>query len=102
MGGGPFESLIRLLTHDNQMSELTPTAGVVLAKTLDSLVMPLMSMLVYIVPNFQALDVSNMVADGFTVSWRVILDSIRLLALAYALPFSFAGYLILKNREVAA
>ena len=25
-----------------------------------------------------------------------------LLALAYALPFSFAGYLILKNREVAA
>ena len=27
MGGGPFESLIRLLTHDNQMSELAPTAG---------------------------------------------------------------------------
>jgi hypothetical protein len=25
-----------------------------------------------------------------------------LLALGYALPFSFAGYLILKNREVAA
>ena len=70
LGGGPFESLIRILTHDNQMSELTPTAGVVLAKTLDSLVMPVMSMLVYLVPNFQALDVSNMVADGFMVSWR--------------------------------
>ena len=27
LGGGPFESLIRLLTHDNQMSELAPTAG---------------------------------------------------------------------------
>src|SRR5262249_2783346 len=27
LGGGPFESLIRLLTHDNQMSDLTPTAG---------------------------------------------------------------------------
>ena len=25
MGGGPFESLIRLLTHDNQMSDLAPT-----------------------------------------------------------------------------
>jgi hypothetical protein len=25
-----------------------------------------------------------------------------LLALAYVLPFSFAGFLILKNREVAA
>jgi hypothetical protein len=101
LGGGPFESLIRILTHDNQMSELTPTAGVVLAKTLDSLVMPVMSMLVYLVPNFQALDVSNMVADGFMVSWRTIILN-TLLALAYVLPFSFAGYLILKNREVAA
>ena len=101
LGGGPFESLIRILTHDNQMSELAPTAGVVLAKTLDSLVMPVMSMMVYLVPNFQALDVSNMVADGFMVSWQSIGVN-TLLALAYALPFSFAGYLILKNREVAA
>jgi hypothetical protein len=101
LGGGPFESLIRLLTHDNQMSDLTPTAGVVLAKTLDSLVMPLMSMLVYVVPNFNALDVSNMVADGFAVGWG-LLGLNTLLALAYALPFSLAGYFILKNREVAA
>jgi hypothetical protein len=101
MGGGPFESLIRIVSHDNQMSELTPTAAVVLAKTLDSLVMPVMSMLVYLVPNFQALDVSNLVADGFMVSWQVIISN-ALLALGYALPFSFAGYLILKNREVAA
>ncbi len=101
LGGGPFESLIRILTHDNQMSELTPTAGVVLAKTLDSLVMPVMSMLVYLVPNFQALDVSNLVADGFMVTWRTMLVN-TLLAFAYVLPFSFAGYLILKNREVAA
>src|SRR5262249_22135178 len=61
MGGGPFESLIRIVTHDNMMTDLTPTAGVVLAKTLDALVMPLMSMLVFLVPNFQALDVSNTV-----------------------------------------
>ena len=101
LGGGPFESLIRLLTHDNQMSELAPTAGVVLAKTLDSLVMPLMSMLVFVVPNFNALDVTNMVADGFAVSWS-LLGINTLLALAYAMPFSFAGYYILKNREVAA
>jgi hypothetical protein len=101
LGGGPFESLIRILTHDNQMSDLTPTAGVVLAKTLDSLVMPVMSMLVYLVPNFQALDVTNTVADGFMVNWRTMLIN-SLLALAYVLPFSFAGFLILKNREVAA
>ena len=27
LGGGPFESLIRLLSHDNQMTELAPTLG---------------------------------------------------------------------------
>ncbi|MDG3004147.1 hypothetical protein [Paludisphaera mucosa] len=101
LGGGPFESLIRLVTHDNQMSELAPTAGVVVAKSLDSLVMPLMSMLVYVVPNFQVLDVTNTVADGFAVDWRLMVSN-TLLALAYALPFSIAGYFILKNREVAA
>jgi hypothetical protein len=101
LGGGPFESLIRLLSHDNQVSELSPTIAVVTAKTLDSIVMPVMSRLVYIVPNFSALDVSNTVADGFEVRWSLLLANL-LLALAYTLPFSIAGYFILKNREVAA
>jgi hypothetical protein len=100
-GGGPFESMIRLLTHDNLVTELDPTLAVVAAKTLDALVMPFMSRLVYVVPNFAALDVSNIVADGFDVSFIVMFANL-LLALAYALPFSIAGYFILKNREVAA
>ena len=101
LGGGPFESLIRLISHENQMSDLTPTASVVVAKTLDGLVMPIMSRLVYIVPNFTALDVTTPVANGFAVSWYDLIVN-TLLALAYALPFSIAGYFILKNREVAA
>ncbi|MGO9597248.1 MAG: ABC transporter permease [Isosphaeraceae bacterium] len=101
VGGGPFESLIRLLGHENQLSELAPTAGVIVAKTLDSLLMPVMSMFVYVVPNFQALDVSNTVADGFAVGWSTMLSN-TLLALAYTLPFSIVGYFILRNREVAA
>jgi len=101
VGGGPFESLIRLLSHDNQVSDLDPTVPVVTAKTLDALVMPVMSRLVYLVPNFAALDVSNTVADGFAVSWSLLLTN-ALFALAYTLPFSVAGYFILKNREVAA
>jgi hypothetical protein len=101
VGGGPFESLIRLLSHDNQVSDLAPTLAVVVAKTFDSIVMPVMSRLVYVVPNFAALDVSNIVSDGFAVTWDLILTNF-LLAVAYALPFSIAGYFILKNREVAA
>lgn len=101
IGGGPFESLIRLLSHDNQVSELAPTIAVVLAKTLDQIVMPVMSRLVYVVPNFAALDLSNTVSEGFAVTWETLFTNF-LLALAYALPFSIAGYFIMKNREVAA
>lgn len=101
IGGGPAESLIRLVTHDNQMSELTPTIAVVVAKTFDALTMPVLTRLAYIVPNFGALDVSNTVAEGFAVTWPTTLGNV-LLALAYALPFSIGGYFILKNREVAA
>ena len=70
LGGGPFESL------DPPPDAREPDAAswrrppaVVTAKTLDSLVMPVMSLFVYVVPNFQALDVSNTVADGFAVGW---------------------------------
>jgi hypothetical protein len=101
VGGGPFESLIRMLSHDNLMTELAPTTAVVAAKTLDSIVMPVMARLVYLVPNFSALDLSNTVAEGFAVTWAT-LGYQALLALAYALPFSIAGYFILRNREVAA
>jgi hypothetical protein len=100
-GGGPFESLIRLLSHENLVNDLSPTMAVVVAKTLDSLVLPVMSRLVYIVPNFTALDVSNTVADGYAVGGRLLLEN-TLMALAYTLPFTIAGYFILKNREVAA
>lgn len=100
-GGGPFESLYRLISHDNQMADLTPTVAVVTAKTLDSLVMPIMSRLVYVVPNFASLDVSNTVADGFAVTGSQVIGN-ALMALAYALPFSVAGFFVLKNREVAA
>jgi hypothetical protein len=101
VGGGPFESLIRLITHDNQVSELAPTLGVVVAKTFDSILMPVMTRMAYLIPNLGALDVSNTVAEGFAVSGPLMLGN-TMVALAYAFPFSIAGYFILKNREVAA
>ena len=100
-GGGPFESLIRLLTHDNQMSDLAATPGAVVAKTLDAVVMPVMSRMVYLIPNLASLDVSNTVAEGFAVTGPLVLQN-TMIALAYVVPFSIFGYFILKNREVAA
>jgi ABC-type transport system involved in multi-copper enzyme maturation permease subunit len=100
-GGGPFESLIRLLTHENLSTDLAPTAGVVAAQTLDRFFSPIMSSLIYVVPNLNAMDVSDTVASGFAVTGSALLDHV-LLGLGYALPFTVAAYYILKHREVAA
>ncbi len=100
-GGGPIESLIRLLGHDNLASDLAPTAGVLAAQTLDRFFTPILSSLIYIVPNLNALDVSDTVASGFAVTNSTLLDHV-LLGIGYALPFTIAAYFILKNREVAA
>jgi ABC-type transport system involved in multi-copper enzyme maturation permease subunit len=101
IGGGPLESLIRLLGHDNQMSELAPTLAVVLAKTFDQALMPFLSRLVYLIPNLNVLDVSNTVSEGFAVGPDILIGNV-LLGLGYAIPFTIAGYYILKSREVAA
>lgn len=98
---GPFESLIRILGHQNMQAALAATPAVIAAKTADSVVLPVMSRLVFLIPNFGALDVSNTVAEGFAVTWAQIRD-LTLMGVGYALPFSVAGYFILKNREVAA
>jgi len=41
------------------------------------------------------------VADGFAVTGSNVISN-ALMAVAYALPFSVAGFFILKKREVAA
>jgi hypothetical protein len=100
-GGGPFQQLIRMLTHQNLQSELDPTPAVITARAFDTFLTPLMSRLVYIVPNIAALDVSNTVAGGFTVTASQLFGLV-LLGFGYALPFTAAAYFILKKREVAA
>ena len=76
-------------------------AGVVVAKTFDQFLTPILSRLIFVVPNLSALDVSNTVAAGFAVGTHTLIDHI-LLGLGYALPMTAAAYFILKNREVAA
>lgn len=101
LGGGPFESLVRELTHNNQMNELSGTAYVIAAKVLDQLVMPVLSKLAFLIPNISLFDFRNSVANGYAVSNSEVLST-TMLALGYVLPFSISGFLVLKNREVAA
>ena len=102
LGGGPFESLIRLLSHDNQMTRAGADAGGRHGQDAR-----LAGHAGHVAAGLHRAELRGArrqqhgrrrVRRHAGACW----SSNLLLALAYALPFSIAGYFILKNREVAA
>jgi hypothetical protein len=99
-GGGPFESLRRLLTGENVTSEMTPGIQTTVVKTLDQPAEYGLWVLSTILPDFGRFSFSEYVASGFNIPGDTIL-TYTCRAFAFVLPVFVAGYLCLRNREVA-
>jgi hypothetical protein len=98
-GGGPFESIIRLLTQQNMISEMEPGIQTNVAQTLDRVMGVAMRGMATILPDFGRFSFANYVASGFNISGdTVLIFTCR--AFAFVLPVFVAGYLFLKNREI--
>jgi len=99
-GGGPFESLRRLITQQNVVSEMEPGLQTNVVKTLDQPAELGLRGLSMILPNFGQFNFSENVACGFNISGDTVL-TYTCRAFAFLLPVFVAGYLCLKNREMA-
>ena len=99
-GGGPFESLYRMITQQNVTSALPPGLQATVVQTLDQpsrLVLWLASM---ILPDFSRFSFSDKVAFGVNVpDSTLLMYACRMLA--FVIPVFIVGYLCLKNREIA-
>lgn len=99
-GGGPFESLYRLVTQENVMSELEPGLGTLLLKMADVVARGFLFAVASILPPLGQFGWSNWVAHGFDIPWDHVL--IRTLqTFAFAVPAIVAGYFFFKSREIA-
>ena len=98
-GGGPVESFIRMLTQQNQTSEMEPGLRTTVAQTLDQAAELGLLVMSMILPNFGRFSFSEYVASGFNISGDTIL-TFTCRALAFVLPVFIVGYLCLKNREI--
>lgn len=101
-GGGPLESLIRLVTQMNVMSDLDMhwlAAGVI--KFIDLILMALMWAASQMLPNFSYFDTSDYVAHGFNIEANLLAQQTTS-ALAFIAVLTVAGYFFLKTREIAA
>ncbi|NUQ61752.1 MAG: hypothetical protein HUU20_04640 [Pirellulales bacterium] len=100
LGGGPIEALIRLVTQQNQITEMDPGLRTEAAQMLDRVLQYFLWAISAILPPFGEFNYADYVAYGFDISGDLML--VRLFsAAAYLLPVFLAGYFFLKTREVA-
>ncbi len=100
LGGGPFESGIRIVTQQNLISDMEPGLRTNAAKFADRIVEMALWGISSLLPEFARFDFADHVSYGFDVG-NNLLGQCICRALAFLLPVFVAGYLFLKTREVA-
>jgi ABC-type transport system involved in multi-copper enzyme maturation permease subunit len=98
-GGGPFESIIRLLTQQNVTSEMEPGLRTTVAQSLDQAAELALRAMSMILPDFGHYNFAEYVASGFNISGGTLLI-FACRGLAFVVPVFIVGYLCLKNREI--
>ena len=99
-GGGPIESLVRLVTQKNVMIKLDPGVDTTLIKTIDNVLRQLMLSVAQILPDFSAFSTVNFAAYGFDVPFNRVAQDLTT-CLAYVVGLAVIGYFLLRTREVA-
>jgi len=99
-GGGPIESLIRIVTQQNVMSPLKAGGATPVVQSVDNVLQLMMLSLAQVLPDFSAFSTVGFAAYGFDVPTdRVLQDSTT--CLAYVAGLAVVGYFLLRTREVA-
>ncbi len=99
-GGGPIESMVRLVTQQNMVEEMEQSFATTLMKQADVVFVYCLNSLTYVAPNFGKLDFSSFLKYGYWIETdRLMVAGAASLALCFGL-FVF-GYFCLKTREIA-
>ena len=100
-GGGPIESLYRIVTQTSITLDLDATPAVAAMKTLDTFLLAPMRLGAAIFPSLSALGTGDFVAGGFDIPLDLLAEH-GMEAFGYVLAFFIAGAFCLKAREVAS
>ena len=101
VGGGPLESLVRIITQKNVSIDLDINPVIDwLVPAIDKVFMALMWVAARVLPDFRGFNTSRFVADGFNINGNLMAQQC-LTAMVFVLVLSVFGYFFLKSREVA-
>jgi hypothetical protein len=100
-GGGPLESLARLVTNSTPTADLDPTAGIKAIQGVDAAFRWGLRRVMNVIPDVDRYGLSEYVAEGFSISPEFMLINLITLV-AYVLPWLAAAYYLMRAREIAA
>ena len=100
-GGGPAEAMIRIFKQMNLVTPLDPNISTTVVQGFDSVVMPIMRAVAFVLPDYGGLSTTHFVAYGFDVPAVLILQHLTV-TVAYLIVVTCVGYFLLKSREIAA
>ena len=99
-GGGPLESLIRIVTQENLVNDLEQSIPLTICQYIDYGLMFSVRQLSYLLPDFRRFDDAHYVAEGFSIPTTLILQQ-STATMAFAAAAIVAAYFFLQSREVA-
>lgn len=100
VGGGPVESLYRIVTQMNQVSPLPEGFSTQFIQSIDSVLKIAMQSLAYVLPDFRSFSTVGYVAYGYNIPMNQIYQDLTV-CLAYLIGLFVIGYFFLRTREVA-
>jgi hypothetical protein len=101
IGGGPLESLARLIKNSTATTELDPTPTVRALQVFDNAYRWGFRRILNVIPDVDRYGLTDYVAQGFSIGPGFLLLNFITLA-AYVLPWMVAAYYLMKAREIAA
>jgi hypothetical protein len=101
IGGGPGESLYRLVTNQNISIQLDATPTTQGLKGLDFIYQFALRRFLNVIPDVERFSWDNYVTNGFNVGAGDLFVTFVWLV-GYLLPWLLAGYYLMMEREIAA
>ena len=101
IGGGPFESMSRLLKAEQPTVPTSDTAGARVLQIFDKGFAWVVRRVQNVIPDVESFTWTNFVSEGFNISGEYLLVNLLVTA-GYLTPWAVLAYYLMKSREVAS
>jgi hypothetical protein len=101
IGGGPFESMSRLVRAEMPTAQPSDTAGTKLLQGFDQVWGWVIRRVQNVIPDVESFSWTHFVSEGFNINTEYLVLNV-LVMVGYLLPWGILAYYLMKSREIAA